>query len=280
MGEILNSYILPHPPVIIPEIGGGREKDAIATILGCREVAKEIASDSPSVIILSSPHAPCFRDFFVLSDADPLRGDFGRFGHPEISMEFENATDLAARIIEDAKSAGISAGFLSKQEKRQYRVQDGIDHGTMVPLFFVEQELSRMRHPIRLVHLSTPFLPPAELYRFGKSIQNTILKSNEKAVYIASGDLSHRLTHDAPAGFNPYGQVYDNDLVGMISRGDIQKLLSIREMDMEEAGECGTRSFIMMFGFLDTFLLHPTIYSYEGPFGVGYLTAKIETEAN
>jgi aromatic ring-opening dioxygenase LigB subunit len=276
MGEILHSYIMPHPPIIVPGIGGGTEKEAVVTIDGCRQVAKEILLDAPSVIILSSPHAPCFRDFFVLSGADSLKGDFGRFGHPEISMQFENHKELAAAIIEDARAAGIGAGFLDKQQKLRYGVQDDIDHGTMVPLFFVEKEMPLHHRPIRLVHLSTPFLPLDELYRFGKSIQKTVLHSHERAVYIASGDLSHRLTRDAPAGFHPYGQAYDKALVEMIGRGDAKGLLSIREMDMEEAGECGTRSFAMMFGFMDAFPLHTTVYSYEGPFGVGYLTAKIE----
>jgi aromatic ring-opening dioxygenase LigB subunit len=35
---------------------------------------------------------------------------------------------------------------------------------------------------------------------------------------------------------------------------------------LENAGECGTRSIVMMFGTLDGMRLKPELYSYEGPF--------------
>ena len=276
MGEILNSYIFPHPPIIIPGIGGGRENDAIATIDACRRAAREIAKNAPSTILISSPHAPCFRDFIVLSDTERLKGDFGRFGHPEITMDFQNNAELASEIIRDAQDENINAGFLNEREKRQYNISDEIDHGAMVPLFFVLQELELLHLQCKLVHISTPFLPLNELHRFGKSIQKTIIDSKENIVYIASGDLSHRLTQNAPAGYSTYGKVYDAGLVEIIRNGDVGRILSIQENDMEEAGECGTRSFAMLFGVLDGFILKPSVYSYEGPFGVGYLVARME----
>jgi len=280
MGEIINSYIFPHPPIIVPGIGEGREKDAVATIDACRKAAVEIAEDAPSTILISSPHAPCFRDFIVISDTERLAGNFGRFGHREISMEFENNAEFAAEIAKNAKSEGINAGFLSEHEKRQYGISDQLDHGAMVPLYFVLQALAARSHVCKLIHLSTPFLPLGEIYQFGKILQKTIENSTEKIVYLASGDLSHRLTADAPASYSPYGKVYDKDLVEKIRHGDVEGILSFGENDMENAGECGTRSFVMMFGALDGAVLQPSIYSYEGPFGVGYLVAKIEAKPN
>lgn len=44
----------------------------------------------------------------------------------------------------------------------------------------------------------------------------------------------------------------------------------------EKAGECGLRSFMIMAGVLDNYKIKPEILSYEGPFGVGYCTAKID----
>lgn len=278
MGEILNSYIMPHPPIIVPGIGGGREKASITTIEACRKIAKDIANDSPGTIIISSPHAPCFKDFIVVSDTERLTGDFGQFGHSEISMDIENNSELASEIIKNAQLKEINAGFLSEHEKRQYRISDKIDHGSMVPLFFVFEEFAIRHHNCKLVHISTPFLPLNEIYQFGKSIQKSIIDSNEKVVYIASGDLSHRLTPDAPAGYDPRGKVYDSRLVEMIKNCDVEGIVSIRETDMEYAGECGTRSIVMMFGVLNGYELQSSIYSYEGPFGVGYLAARIESK--
>lgn len=277
MGELLNSYIMPHPPIIVPGIGGGRENEAIATIEACRKIAGEIVRDAPSTILISSPHAPCFRDVVILSNAKKMIGDFGRFGHPEISMEFDNNIGMVEEIVRNAREEGIQTGFPSEYGKRRYGLSDELDHGAMVPLYFVSREMALAHKHCRLVHISTPFLPLQDLYRFGKCIQKTIRDSAERVVYLASGDLSHRLTTDAPAGYNPYGKIYDTALVEKIRKGDTEGILSIKESQMEEAGECGTRSFVMMLGALDGHALKSTIYSYEGPFGVGYLAAKIET---
>ncbi len=87
--------------------------------------------------------------------------------------------------------------------------------------------------------------------------------------------MSHRLTVDAPAGYNPQGREYDQYLIAKIKEAAVEDLLNIDENRMETAGECGTRSFIMMLGALDGLKLETDIFSYEGPFGVGYLVAKV-----
>ena len=278
MGEIVNAYILPHPPIIVPGIGEGREKTAAATIEACRKAALAIAGDRPGTILLSTPHAPGFRDFIVLSDADRLTGDFGAFGHPEIVVDFENNHQLASDISHDAQAKKINAGFLSDREKRQYRLSDRIDHGAMVPLYFIAKALADARLKCKVVLISTPFLPMEEIYLFGQSIQKTISESRESVVYIASGDLSHRLTPDSPAGYSPYGKVYDQMIVDTVTDNKVKELLRIREEEMEDAGQCGTRSIAMMYGALSGVPLKTMVYSYEGPFGVGYLAAKIEPQ--
>ncbi len=275
MGKIINSYIFPHPPIIVPGIGGGRESGAAETIEACQEIAREIYKDAPDTIIISSPHAPCFSDFIFISDTERLTGNFGDFGHPEIIVNFENNAELAIEIINIAQENKINAGFLSELEKAKFQIYDKIDHGTMVPLHFVMQELEKNRHMCKVVHISTPFLSSGKIYNFGKCIKKAVEKSNENCVYIASGDLSHRLTPDAPAGYTPKGIVYDRKLVEFIRNADVSGLLSIGSNEMEEAGECGTKSFIMLFGANDNENITSKIYSYEGPFGVGYLVAKI-----
>jgi hypothetical protein len=34
--------LTPHPPIIVPEVGGGRETDASATVAGIDELAKRL----------------------------------------------------------------------------------------------------------------------------------------------------------------------------------------------------------------------------------------------
>jgi len=271
MGKIINAYILPHPPIIVPGIGRGREREAERTVEAIRRAAGDIGKDKPTTVILSTPHAPCFRDYVYIADSEVLEGDFAAFGHPGIKMWFQNNKKLAALIAEKAELAGIGAGGLSEPQKRQFDISDRLDHGAMVPLWFIEKELP----DFRLVCLSTPFLPFRVLHKFGSCIRAAVEDSDERVVYVASADLSHRLTRDAPAGYHPKGREYDEYLVDKVRRADVEGLLKTDEDFLEKAGECGTRSIVMMFGTLHDRKIETEVYSYEGPFGVGYMIAKV-----
>ncbi|HVI39822.1 MAG TPA: AmmeMemoRadiSam system protein B, partial [Anaerovoracaceae bacterium] len=277
MGKILNGYILPHPPIIVPGIGHGREREASSTIEAVKRAAKEIGKDKPTTIVLSTPHAPCFRDFVYILDTETLSGDFAAFGSPNIKFSFKNNIELASLIAEKAMLSGIGAGGFSESQKKKYGISDRVDHGALVPLCFIAKELEE----IRLVCISTPFLPFRELYDFGKCIREAIEETDENVVYVASGDLSHKLTRDAPAGYSPKGREYDEYLIDKVRKADVKGILETDESFLEKAGECGTRSIVMMFGALHGMKLKPEVFSYEGPFGVGYLIAKINaTDGN
>ena len=42
MGEILKAYFVPHPPIIIPDIGKGEESKISSTIDAYHEVGKQV----------------------------------------------------------------------------------------------------------------------------------------------------------------------------------------------------------------------------------------------
>lgn len=271
MGKIVNAYILPHPPVVVQGIGRGRERSAYATVEAMKRAAREIGKDRPTTIILSTPHAPCFKDYVYVYDQETLSGDFSDFGSPEIELSFKNNTVLSERIAEKASKSSIGAGGLSSILKKQYGINNRLDHGALVPLWFIQKELP----DFKLVCISTPFLPFEELYEFGRRIQEAVAESDERVVYIASGDLSHKLNKDAPAGYHPQGKDYDEYLVGKVRSNDYKGLVETEEGFLENAGECGTRSVIIMYGALKGMNLKSEVYSYEGPFGVGYLIARV-----
>jgi AmmeMemoRadiSam system protein A len=271
MGRIIASYIMPHPPIIIPGVGRGAETDADSTITAANRAAIEIAREAPGTIILSSPHAPCFSDFMHISGQERLEGDFGRFRCPEVKIGFENNLSLVERIEDKAREQGLPAGSLDEASMERMQISGRLDHGALVPLYFV----TRLYKDFKLVHISTPFLPTADLYALGKCIAQAVRESDEKVVYIASADLSHRLKRDAPAGYSPKGKEYDEQLIQKLKESDVHGILSIDEAFMEEAGECGTRSIIIMLGAMSGNSIQTDMYSYEGPFGVGYLVARV-----
>lgn len=270
MGKIISGYVFPHPPIVIPEVGRGNESGAQKTIDACNKAAKMISTERPSTIVITTPHGPVFQDYIYMSMTKELKGSFANFGAPNVLMQFENNAALAESISRLAGRKGIRAGGLGKRIMNRYNITGELDHGALVPLYFV----TRLYQDFKLVHISISGYTKEQLYEFGMCIRDAVAESDENVVFIASGDLSHRLEHDGPYGYHPEGPKYDNMIVKTLSEMDINKLMDIDFEFCERAGECGYRSFVMMAGAFDGFDIEPEIYSYEGPFGVGYAVGR------
>jgi len=269
MGTIKAAYIFPHPPIIVPEVGRGNEQKAIGTIEAVKRASKDIKNNVPSTIIITSPHAPMFRDYIYISDADKLIGGLEKFGSSSVNLSFKNNTKLVNNIIRYARGEGIACGGLDEKTRKRFDVSEELDHGAVIPLYFIKREYSSFQ----IVHISSSMLPRDELYRFGNCIDKAVKDSEEEIVFIASGDLSHRLSHDAPYGFSPHGSEFDNLLIKSLTAFDTETLINIDDELCESAAQCGLNSFVIMLGALDRYDYEPEIYSYEGPFGVGYAVA-------
>ena len=73
---ILAAYMVPHPPMIVPEVGQGSEKQVEATRAAYVRVAEEIAALKPETIIVSSPHATMYADYFHISPGREAEGSW------------------------------------------------------------------------------------------------------------------------------------------------------------------------------------------------------------
>ncbi|MCX7745583.1 MAG: AmmeMemoRadiSam system protein A [Clostridia bacterium] len=272
MGKIISSYVFPHPPIIVPEVGKGGELDALQTVNAANKAASDIYNEKPTTIIITTPHGACFADYIYIPIETNLQGDLSRFGATEVKLKYQNNVELVNRIVVNAKEKGIYSGDLEESLKKKYRVSGELDHGTLVPLYFVSKKLEGFK----IVNISIASLPLRELYTFGKCIQKAVEESDERVVFIASGDLSHRLSDESSYGYHPRGKEFDDLFIHTVKNMEIENLLQIDEEFSQSAGECGLRSFVIMFGAVDGFDLKPEIYSYEGPFGIGYAVARIE----
>ena len=59
---VAGAFIVPHPPLILPEIGRGEERKIQKTIDSYREIAKEAALMEPETVIILSPHSVMYRE--------------------------------------------------------------------------------------------------------------------------------------------------------------------------------------------------------------------------
>ena len=256
--SILASFIVPHPPLIIPNIGKGSEKQVSKTISAYKEIAKQVASLNPETIIISSPHAPMYSDCFYISNSPTLTGNLANFGAKEISFTEEVDTKLVDEITELAK-------------KHHFPVYKDIpsvplDHGTMIPLYFIREELPKCL--IVVIGLST--LPLITNYQMGTIIKEAVNNLNRNVVYIASGDLSHKLQEYGPYGFATEGPIYDKKIMDICRTSNFYELLTFKSSFLEKAAECGHRSFTIMAGCFDGQEIESNVLSHEDITGVGY----------
>lgn len=271
MGELLSAYILPHPPIIIPEIGRGDEGAASKTVEACRQAAKDIASMKPETVIIITPHGPAFKDAVSISVKEELTGSFKNFRRPDITLDFQNDTKLVKKIVDNSQRAGVMVAELNSQLTSRYKIDSELDHGALVPLYFIDKEYSGFK----LVHICMGFLSLDELFTFGSAINDAIKESGQSVVIVASGDLSHKLSDDGPYGYNKHGKEFDELFIKLLEQSEFNKIIAIDEEWVEEAAQCGLRPFTILFGVLRDYEVKSRVLSYEGPFGVGYGVAII-----
>jgi len=257
--SILGAYIVPHPPVVVPEVGMGREAEIRRTIDAYEEISRRIEEQDPETLIVITPHAVMYSDYIHISPGTKGRGSFSRFGAPHVSIEAPYDAEMIAELSEAAAAAGVAAGTLGEREKE-------LDHGVLVPLYFITK---RLKH-FQIVRVSTSGLTLEEHYRFGMCIRDTAEKLGRRTVIIASGDLSHRLCNDGPYSYAREGPDFDRQITCAMQTADFMKFLAMDENFCNAAGECGLRSFVVMAGALDRTSVDAELLSYEGPFGVGY----------
>ena len=56
--SVIKNYILPHPPMMIPQIGKGEEVKLESTIRAISNVMDEIAQIKPETVVIISDKAP------------------------------------------------------------------------------------------------------------------------------------------------------------------------------------------------------------------------------
>ncbi|MGE5404967.1 MAG: AmmeMemoRadiSam system protein A [Candidatus Saccharibacteria bacterium] len=269
---IVYGAIAPHPPLIIPEIGGKQLDQCKPTVNGMKELASEVARHSPDLIVIITPHGNVFQDAVSVLVRPTLTGDLSNFGHPDLKYESNNDLEFISVLTGRLEETGLPLVLV---EDERHRLNPSLDHGTIVPLHYLEEAGLR---DVPLVVLSYGLLSLDVLYYFGVLIQEVAEELERKAVVIASGDMSHRLKSDGPYSFNPDGPVFDEKLAEYLGKGQFLEVMDMPEPLRENAGECGYRSVVMMLGALNKIEVKPQIFSYEGPFGVGYLIAGFEPQ--
>lgn len=260
--SLIFSAISPHPPIIIPSIGKEDAKKAEKTIAAMKELEGDLYVAQPDVIFIISPHSLMNKDAFSLNLANEFKSNLSEFNYAEKELSFNCEIELISKIKEAADKFSLPLNIIS---------QPILDHGVCVPLYYLTQHLPK----IKIVPISFSMLNVDLHYRFGEILKKVANQSNKRVAIIASGDLSHRLAADAPAGYAAEGAAFDHLLIDFLTKGKFADILKIDTNLIENAGECGYRSIAIALGAVANQNIKFKKLSYESPFGVGYLVAEL-----
>lgn len=264
---VLAAVAVPHPPLIIPEVGKGEEKRIQHTINAYQQAMRFLARFKPDTVVLTTPHTVMYADYFHISPGKSACGDLSRFNAPQAKVEIPYDEDFVHQLESYCQEHHIHAGTLGE-------LDPSLDHATVVPLLFLEDYLN----DFELVRVGLSGLSIADHYRLGEAISAVADKTGKRVVMIASGDLSHKLTAEGPYGFSSEGPKFDKELMECFEDADFLRMMTIKPEVCESAAECGHRSFVIMAGAFDRRKVDAHVLSYEGPFGVGYGVATFEGE--
>jgi AmmeMemoRadiSam system protein A/AmmeMemoRadiSam system protein B len=253
--------IAPHPPIMVPEVGGDAITEVRASIDAMATLTARVIENQAETVVLISPHAPLEAVAFVAYEGPGLEGDFSMFRAPAATVEAELDDELLTEIARAAEQQNLFT----------LRIRGKLDHGTAVPLYF----LQRNGWSGKVVALGYSFLSNQEHLRFGNCIRQAITTIKRPVAFIASGDLSHRLKPDAPAGYNPDAHLFDEEIVRAIRNCETTRITQIDQNLRQEAGECGYRSLLVALGVAEDSTHSCEVLSYEAPWGVGYLVAQL-----
>ena len=256
--------IAPHPPIMVPEVGHEAAAEVGDSIAAMANLTERLIQSEAQTVILISPHAPLAAEAFVAYDGPELYGDFANFRAPAASVSAQLDEDLLNQITQSAAQQNLVINRIRGCE---------LDHGTAVPLYF----LQRNGWAGRVVAFGYSFLSNDDHLRFGNCIRQAIDQIGRPIAFIASGDLSHRLRLDAPAGYNPEAHLFDEEVVDAIRTSSPSRIVKMDQELRRLAGECGYRSMLVVLGVAEGLSPSCEVISYEAPFGVGYLVAQLFT---
>jgi len=256
---------MPHAPILVPEVGGERGGAAQASCQAMREAAACVMSFRPERLVLISPHSPRQPRAFGVWAGERLQGTFAQFNASRAQVSLPNDTQLARSIVTEAGARHLATWMIHDR---------ALDHGALVPLWFLAG--AGWAGPTVVLSLNYP--EDGGLSELGETIAAAARALHLRIAIVASGDMSHRLTPDAPGGFHPQARQFDETFIHLIRNGDYHELRNIDPGLRELAAEDAVDSTLVAAAAVDWKSTGHKVLHYEGPFGVGYGVAILFAE--
>lgn len=258
---IVNASLLPHSPLLIPEIGQANHNFLAKTVSAYEKVAEEIKNSGAEIVIMISAHGPAQPDAFTVNVAPEMEVDLKEFGFIPPKTVFIGDAPLADQI-KNALRPDLPLQLIS---------ENILDHGSAIPLYCLKSAVGDKKI---LVISPASALSLNDQLAFGNKLGEVINSSDKKIAVIASGDMSHRLKKKSPAGYSPKGAKFDNKLIEYLSepKSASENILKMDNKLITDASECGLKALVVVLGVLSNSDWKPEVLAYQTDFGIGYLS--------
>ena len=257
--------LLPHSPLLIPEIGRANYNFLEKTVASYEEIKNALKVEPVDTVIVVSPHSSPQADSFVLNVAPEMEINLKDFGFIPPKTVLPGDAFLADQI----KNA------LRPEFPLQLVSETVLDHGSAIPLYLLKSACPQAKI---IVISPADTLSFEEQWRFGEKLREVLIANEKNIALIASGDMSHRLKKKSPGGYSPKGAKFDNKLIEYLS-DPLTASKNILKMDaklIKDAGECGLRPLLVLLGVVNGDKWEPEVLSYQTDFGIGYLAMNFK----
>ena len=264
---IKSAFIVPHSPLLIPAIAKGNSMLVEKTATSYAKIREKIAEANIDSILIISPHGPVQPRAFVIQTSWKLQARFDDFGDFSSKAEFNGDPETAYKLKEATESHFPIR--LSSEER--------LDYGSAIPLFTLMPEIANLK----VVQISYSGLSLEDHINYGSLLGAELEKSSKNWAIIASGDLSHRLTRNAPGGYSSKAAKFDNKVIEYLNDPEIaaSQIAKIDNKLTTEVKECGLKSIAILLGTIKDWNYQPQVLSYQSDLGIGYLTMAFSPEA-
>lgn len=249
------SALLPHSPLLIPNIGKANRNLFPATLQASEQIADAFKKAQPDVIVVVTNYGPKLESDFVINIASQFTSDFKDFGDLVTLSNYKGIVSLAGRLRES----------LETEAPLRLLTSEGLDYATSTALY-----LARIPETTPIIPITVSGSDSKAQFMFGKQVQSLLLQEDLNIAVIGAVDLSHRLTKNSPAGYSAKAKKVDQKIITSLVNKKSREILSLSTSLLEETAIEDGNTLALFLGLLDGFDCQPRLLSYESPFGTGH----------
>lgn len=242
---------MPHPLMLIPEIGKGESLKLYQVSLACHQIAQELKDLSVKTIIILVA-APKDKPYFGLYGGDRFNGNFNDFASESMEIHGKLNEDFIQKLQELAMRDGLPVLIKATEECQ-------LDEKVLIPLSFIQKYVE----DYQLVPMTCPVFDDRTLYLFGMHLQEVAHLSQEPVAVLISSNLSQ-----GPSATHAVS--FDQTFLNLMTSKQPLSLFDLSEEIEFQQNEDVVSLMKILLGTLDGKRIGGELYAYQNPFGVGY----------